>query len=148
MFPVQRIAGTKELLLGPSWMIEGSAEVFERLYSVQIQGEDASDDAAQTLFNMQSPARRSRLTLSELTPTGSTKGRGAYGTARFAAYLLAQRSGHDALFQYFKVLGQVKDRDIAFENAFGLSFEMFEADFERVRRDFAAATEYAAGGTQ
>jgi hypothetical protein len=27
--PVQCIAGTKELLLGPSWMIEGSAEVFE-----------------------------------------------------------------------------------------------------------------------
>jgi hypothetical protein len=27
--PVQCIVGPKELLLGPSWMIEGSAEVFE-----------------------------------------------------------------------------------------------------------------------
>lgn len=146
--PAQRVSGTKKLLLGPSWMIEGSAEVFEHLYSIQIQGKDVNKDAAQNLFNMQSPARRSRLTLAQLTPTGSTKGRGAYGIARFAAYLLAQRNGSDALFKYFKVLGQVKDRDVAFSQVFGLSFETFEADFERVRRDFAAATEYAAGGTQ
>lgn len=146
--PVQRIGDTKELLLGPSWMIEGSAEVFERLYDVEIQGKDARDDDEQTLFNMQSPARRSQMTLTELTPTGSTKGRAAYGTARFAAFLLAQRSGPEALFQYFEVLGQTKDRDIAFEQVFGLSFEDFEENFERVRRDFAAAKVFAAGGTQ
>lgn len=146
--PAQRIAGTKKLLLGPSWMIEGSAEVFEQMYKVQIQGKDVDDDAAQSLFNMQSPARRSRLTLSDLTPTGSTKGRGAYGTARFAAYLLARRNGPQALFQYFEILGQAKDRDIAFEQVFGLTFKAYETNFERVRRDFAAATEFAAGETQ
>jgi hypothetical protein len=145
--PARFISGTKELLFGPSWMIEGSAEVFEYLYAVQTQGKDVGNDAAQNLFNMQSPARRSRLTLTQLTPTGSTKGRGAYGTARFAAYLLAQRNGPDALFEYFKVLGQTKDRDLAFSQVFGLSFETFEADFERVRRDFSAAKEYVAGGT-
>jgi hypothetical protein len=139
--PVKRIAGTKEILLGPSWMIEGSAEVFEHLFEVSTQKEN-SDTDAQSLFNMQSPARRSRLTLSQITKTGSTRGRGAYGTARFAAFLLAQRSGPEALFQYFETLGKVNDRDIAFKEVFGLSFEEFEADFERVRRDFAAAQEY------
>lgn len=34
--PVQCIAGTKELLLGLSWMIKGSAEVFEWLYKIKV----------------------------------------------------------------------------------------------------------------
>ena len=42
----------------------------------KVQGEDATDDLAQNLFNMRSPVRRSRLTLSQLTKTCSTKGRG------------------------------------------------------------------------
>lgn len=146
--PAKFVGETKEQLFGPSWLVEGSAEVFERLFQVQVQGKDADDDASQILFNMQSPARRSRLTLSELTAAGSTKGRGAYGTARFAAFLLAERNGNDALFRYFEVLGQVKNRDVAFSQVFGFSFEEFEIDFERVRRNFAAATEYAAGGGQ
>jgi hypothetical protein len=146
--PVQRIKGSDELLLGPSWMIEGVAEVFEHIYAVEIQGEHARDDDEQTFFNMQSPARRSQMTLSDLTPTGSTKGRAAYGTARFAAYLLSQRSGTEALLEYFEVLGVSKDRDIAFQQVFGLSFDAFEDNFERVRRDFAAAKVFAAGDTQ
>lgn len=145
--PPQRVEGSDELLLGPSWMIEGVAEVFEHIYAVEIQGEKARYDDEQTFFNMQSPARRSQMTLTELTPTGSTKGRAAYGTARFAAYLLAQRSGAQALLEYFETLGETKDRDIAFEQVFGLTFETFETNFERVRRDFAAAKVFAAGGT-
>ena len=145
--PPQRLKGTDELLLGPSWLVEGSAEVFERLYGVQNQGVGAGADAGQTLFNLQIPARRSRLTLAQLTVAGSTKGSGAYGTSRFAAFLLAERSGAGALLKYFEVLGEVKDRDLAFSQVFGLSLEKFEADFERVRRNFSAATQYAAGGT-
>ncbi|HCI08258.1 MAG TPA: hypothetical protein DE314_13050 [Sulfitobacter sp.] len=143
--PPQRISGTKELLLGPSWMVEGTAEVFERIYSVQVQGKDAADTADQALFNMQTRARRSRLTLTQLTDAGSTKGRGGYGTARFAAFVLAQRNRPEDLLEYFTVLGQTKDRDVAFEKVFGLSFDKFEADFERIRRDFAAAKEYVKG---
>ncbi|MDA9226497.1 hypothetical protein N9F04_03970 [Ascidiaceihabitans sp.] len=43
--PPQRVNGTKELLLGPNWMVEGTAEVFERIYSVQVQGKDAANTA-------------------------------------------------------------------------------------------------------
>ena len=143
--PPQRINGTKELLLGPSWMVEGTAEVFERIYSVQVQGKDAADTADQALFNMQTRARRSRLTLTQLTEAGSIKGRGGYGTARFAAFVLAQRNRPEDLLEYFTVLGQTKDRDVAFEKVFGLSFDKFEADFERIRRDFGATKEYVEG---
>jgi hypothetical protein len=143
--PPQRINGTKELLLGPSWMVEGTAEVFERIYSVQVQGKDAADTADQALFNMQTRARRSRLTLTQLTEAGSTKGRGGYGTARFAAFVLAQRNRPEDLLEYFTVLGQTKDCGVAFEKVFGLSFDKFEADFEGIRRDFAATKKYVKG---
>ena len=126
-------------------MVEGTAEVFERIYSVQVQGKDAADTADQALFNMQTRARRSRLTLTQLTEAGSIKGRGGYGTARFAAFVLAQRNGTEDLLEYFAVLGQTKDRDVAFEKVFGLSFDKFEADFERIRSDFTATKEYVKG---
>jgi hypothetical protein len=67
-------------------MVEGTAEVFERIYSVQVQGKGAADTADQALFNMQTRELRSRLTLTQLTEAGSTKGRSGYGTARFAAF--------------------------------------------------------------
>ena len=140
--PPQRINSTKELLLGPSWMVKGTAEVFERIYSAHVQGKDAADQA---LFNMQTRARLRRLTLTQLTEAGSTKGSGGYGTARFAAFVLAQRNRPEDLLDYFAALGQTKDRDVAFEKVFGLSFDKFEADFERIRRDFAATKEYVGG---
>ncbi|MDC1482123.1 hypothetical protein N8146_07540 [Ascidiaceihabitans sp.] len=126
-------------------MVEGTAEVFEWIYSVQVQGKDAANTADQALFNMQTGALRSRLTLTQLTDAGSTKVRGGYGTARFVAFVLAQRNGTEDLLEYFAVLGQTKDRDVAFEKVFGLSFDKFEADFERIRRDFTAAKEYVKG---
>jgi len=143
--PPQRMNSTKELLLGTSWMVEGTAEVFERIYSVQVQSKDAADTADQALFNMLTLARRSRLTLTQLTEAGSIKGRGGYGTARFAAFVLAQRNRFEDLLDYFAVLGQTKDREVAFEKDFGLSFDKFEADFERIRRDFSATIEYVKG---
>ena len=126
-------------------MVEGTAEVFEWMYSVQVQGKDAGDTVDQALFNMQTGARCSRLTLTQLTDAGSTKGRGGYGTARFVVFVLAQRNEPEDSLEYFTVLGQTKDRDVAFEKVFGLSFDKFEADFERIRRDFAAAKEYVKG---
>lgn len=146
--PPKRITGTDKLLLGPSWMVEGSAEFFERLYAVQVQGARASETADQELFNLQTAARRSRDTLSQMVDTGTTKGRSGYGTARFAAYLLAQRHGPNTLLEYFVKLGELRDRDAAFEQVFGLSFAAFEQDFERVRRNFAAAKDYTVKGTQ
>jgi len=95
-----------------------------------VQGKEAADTADQALFNMQTPARRSRLTLTQLTEAGSAKGRGGYGRAWFAAFVLTQSNRPEDLLDYFAVLGRTKDRDVAFEKAFGLSFDKFEADFE------------------
>lgn len=130
--PGRRADGDR--VLGPGWMIEGAAEVIE----AQSMGLHPQIDGAQ-LFNMQMPARRSRVLLSELERSDSVREREAYAVSRFAAFLLARKHGTEALIAYFDKLGRSGDRDQAFEDVFGQSFAAFEADFERVRRDFAAA---------
>ena len=94
------------------------------------------------LFNLQSSARRSRLTLDQMRATGALGDGQAYGVARFAAFLLAGRYGPQALLDYFAQLGETKDQDAAFLAAFGTTMVGFEAEFEAVRRDFGAAKAY------
>ncbi len=133
--PAQRLGDY--WLLGPAWLVEGTAEVFEEHYRT---GGAAVDGAA--LFNMQSSARRSRLTLDQMRATGALADGQAYGVARFAAFLLSGRYGPDALLDYFAALGRTKDQDAAFLAAFGTTMVAFESDFEAVRRDFGAAKAY------
>lgn len=123
--------------LGPAWLVEGSAEVLELLY---IQALLPADGDA--LFDLQSPARRSRKTLSSLQAHGSVRDPSSYGVARFASVLLARRHGVAGFINYFKGLGDGKSRTDAFEQAFGQSMEAFEAEFETVRRDFGAARDW------
>ncbi len=129
--------GADDWLLGPAWLVEGTAEVFERHFRTRGAPVDGV-----ALFELQTPARRSRLNLNDLQTTGALADGKAYGLARFAAFLLAGRHGDAALFDYFTQLGRLGDRKAAFQAAFGQSIEAFEADFETVRRDFGAAKDY------
>ncbi len=129
--------GNRDRLLGPGWLIEGSAEIIE----AKVQGK-SPDATGAVFFDLQSPARRSRLTLSDLEASNAVKEAEAYGVARFAALLLARKHGTAALFDYFAQLGLTQDRALAFRAAFGQSAAEFEAEFEALRRDFAAAQAY------
>lgn len=141
--PARRLSNNKDWLLGPSWMIEGSAEVVEEIF----QNADAQTSDGNTLFTMQKPARRARVLLSDLNKSGAVNDSADYGTARFAAYILAQKHGVQSLFDYFRALGDTEDRDAAFRQVFGQSLGSFEVEFETVRRDFGTARNYIKKGS-
>jgi len=129
--------GADGWLLGPAWMVEGSAEWVEEVF----RNGRASDGAR--LFRLQEPARRNQTALGDLQAHGTlTTGR-TYGVARFAAYLLAERVGDAALFTYWSALGRLQDRDAAFAEAFGMTRAAFERDFARVRRHYGDARRWA-----
>lgn len=123
--------------LGPAWMVEGSAEVIEYLFQRGSLPQDGAD-----LFDLQTPARKSRLTLAELSEHGSINQGRAYGVARFAAYLLAREHGIDGLLSYFEGLGKGKSQDAAFEDAFDQSRESFQTAFEALRRSYSGARDW------
>lgn len=123
--------------LGPAWLVEGSAEVLELLYIQALLPADGPE-----LFDLQSPARRSRITLSSLQAHGTVRDPASYGVARFAASLLARRHGIDGFINYFAALGRGQGQSEAFQRTFGQTFEAFEAEFETVRRDFGAARDW------
>ncbi|MEL7100517.1 MAG: hypothetical protein AAGM84_16955 [Pseudomonadota bacterium] len=124
-------------LLGPAWMLEGSAEWVEEVF----RNGRASDGAR--LFRLQEPARRNQTPLADLHAHGTMTSGRTYGVARFAAYLLAERVGDDALFAYWAALGRVEDREAAFAEAFGLSLADFERDFAAIRRHYGDARRWA-----
>lgn len=129
--------GTGPRRLGPAWMVEGTAEVMEMLYVLGRVPEEG-----EALFNLQNPARRARLTLTDLKEHGTVRDFYGYGVARFAASLLAREHGIEALLAYFRWLGRGVSQEAAFEQSFGLTFEEFDAAFEGVRRDYGAARDW------
>lgn len=125
--------------LGPAWMVEGSAEVFEMLYVLGKIPDEGRD-----FFNLQNPARRSLVTLPELNAHGSVVGAQGYGAARFAASLLARRHGLEKMVGYFRWLGRGVGQKAAFEESFGQSLQAFEEEFEYLRRNYGAARDWKA----
>ena len=123
--------------LGPEWLVEGSADVLEFLYIDALLPADGPG-----LFDIQNPARRSRTLLADLRATGSVADEATAGMSRFAASLLARRYGVDGFINYFKGLGEGLSQDAAFATTFGLTMDDFDAEFERVRRDFGAARDW------
>lgn len=140
--PARRDVALNDWVLGPGWMVEGAAEVIETDYQTPLSGLTPKD-----IYDLQNRARRSRVTLSDLTESGSVKGSAAYAVSRFACLMLARKHGVGALFAYFTALGDLGERDKAFEQIFGQSFEAFEQEFEVLRRDFGAARDYGRNGS-
>ncbi|MEM8576796.1 MAG: hypothetical protein AAGF60_03010, partial [Pseudomonadota bacterium] len=132
-----RPLGQGDWLLGPAWMVEGSAEWVEEVF----RNGRATDGTR--LFELQEPARRNQTPLSQLSVHGSLATGRTYGVARFAAYVLAERFGDQALFDYFSALGRLADRDAAFREVFGMSIAAFEEEFERIRRHYGDARRWA-----
>jgi hypothetical protein len=59
-------------------------------------------------------------------------GKGAtYAQAFFAAEYLAETKGADAILAYYRRTQPARDRFVAFQSAFGVSFEEFAAEFTR-----------------
>lgn len=129
--------GPRQRRLGPAWMVEGTAEVLEMLYVL-----GTLPDEGRNLFALQNPARRSRLTLDELSNPGTVTGFYGYGTSRFAASLLVRAHGLEKTMQYFRWLGRGLSQEVAFAQTFGQSMSAFEEEFELLRRDYGAARDW------
>ena len=133
--------GADDWHLGPHWMVEGVAELVEWQFDTGTLRAEGT-----ALFDLQSRARRSRLTLEDLTRNGSVNSPEAYGVARFAAYVLAQKYGIGAVFDYFSALADSDSQDAAFQQTFGLSLSDYSVVFEGLRRDYGAAQRYGREG--
>lgn len=116
------------------WLLEGMADasgarMVERLGYFTV---------AEYQRNWQSGLRQS-LSLPELADLHSAAGWSAaiarfgpgytYKTAGLAALLLEERYGQDKLWQFYTLLGQGEDADIAFRLVFGIGLTEFETEF-------------------
>lgn len=125
-------------VLGPDWLVEGSAEAL--MFDFM---EGRAGWTAPSFFQMQSPARASRLGLADLRPYGTVADDETYHIAHFAAHLLVARHGHRAMFDYWRRLGQGEDWETAFRATFGIGLSEYEDRFQHLRRDLGAAMTFA-----
>lgn len=125
---------------GPEWMMEGTAMLVELDYTYP----GFKSKGMPSFFRLQSPARKTKLKLSEL---GDIKTDEEYRISLFAAYLLANRYGLDALIDYWAAIGSGLDWNEAFEEVFAMKLDDYEEQFETLRLTHGAAMAFANGGS-
>ena len=137
-------AGTRDRLpssertLGPRWLVEGTAEVFEEAFYATQPGYRARPIGARTRR-----VRGHSVNLRDLHDTVSDKP--AYDLAQFAAHLLIERYGSRTVFEYFRALPQAESWSDAFEATFGLSLAEYELEFAKMRENLVLSYRFAAG---
>lgn len=127
-----------ERTLGPKWLVEGAAEVFEEEFF-----------ASRTRFTERSVGTHRRVVKQDAVPLASLRARvrstAEYDVGQYAADLLGSRFGRAALFEYFAALRTADSWTFAFEATFGMPLAEFEAMFETMRDDLVAAYRFAEG---
>ncbi len=124
---------------GPAWMVEGTAELVEYRWRSGRTGKRMS------LNSLQKEARESQKSLRAMHGHGTVKDASQYRIARFAAYLLEERFGEKAMFNYWRYIGQGRSWDRSFELAFGMKLSAYQNQFQVYRVDAAKAAAFAAG---
>lgn len=124
---------------GPAWMVEGTAEIIEYRWRIAKTGKRLSITA------LQKEARSSQKSLRAMHGHGTVKDARQYQIALFAAYLLEERFGVEAVFNYWRYIGQGRSWDRAFEAAFGMKMSTYQDLFQTLRVDPAKAAAFANG---
>ena len=116
-----------EAAFGPEWLKEGSAQYMRHVFTQAIGMADLQRDIDNLVTNLRGNFN--------LLDRNNREGYRKYGRdvsenmGVIATHLLVQRSGFDALANFYRYLGGgLKARD-AFKQAFGLSMEDFEVAF-------------------
>lgn len=112
--------------MGPKWMVEGTAEVAKN----------------PGLAGLVKRAGESSKPLRSMREHGSMKSWKEYTVAHLAAQILADRSGEQAMFNYWRYIGQRRNWESAFKAAFGMGLGDFERQFEVLRRDSSKAAAF------
>lgn len=128
-----------EYALGPKWLVEGAAETLEEEYYARVKPR----------FSERSLGRQRKIILGVDTPLSDLHDRvtigSDYDVSQFAAFLLGERFGRDALFAYFDALRGADSWDGAFNATFGMSLAEYEQQFQTMRTDLVAAYRFATG---
>lgn len=119
--------------MGPDWMIEGNAEHFHR--DIDPNRRTAKAEIKQLSIR----ATRIDRTLRQLMPTGTIKNSKDYTISYYATFLLVERFGQEAIFNYWRMLGHWVSWETAFLEAFGISLDGFLNDFEDIKLNADAA---------
>ncbi len=126
----------------PDWVVEGSAEYAQALVSEargRIPFEVLRENARLTWASLARPLPRDSYSLSD--PVHATVF--TYQVGFLAIDWLVERTGPGAILEFFR-LGSHED---AFQQAFGMTLETFEAAFEEHRIEVAPPFTWQIGGT-
>ena len=127
-----------EPVLGPKWLVEGAAETVEEEHYALV-----------TRYSERSLGRQRKIILGIDTPLSSLRNRVSIGSdydvSQFAAFLLGERFGRDALFDYFDALRRADSWDAAFRATFDMPLAAFEDEFQTLRTDLVAAYKFGKG---
>lgn len=127
-----------EWALGPTWLVEGSAEV--------IEGEWWAGETGLSEISLGKHARRARASNTSLSELhDSVTAQADYDLSEYAAFLLGERFGRDAYFMYFESVRTEGSYTAAFEQTYGMSLAAFEASFEEMRESVVLAHSFAKG---
>jgi len=134
--PDPRQRSTK--LMGPGWMIEGAAMVAE----LEYLSPGLKKFGVTTIVELLAPARTSDLRLNKIKKAESTE---EYEVALFAVFLLAKRESVNRVMDYWRLLGQGKSQEQAFDEIFGMSLAEFETLFQKMRQDLWLSLDFTKG---
>lgn len=136
-----RIGVDGKALLGPEWLVEGSAEFFElRYWRVRHPGFHGPN-----LARLQEFVRESGKSLTDLEAPGTVRSLAEYRLSLLAVELLAARAGDAAIFTYWERLGAGDDRATAFTTAFGIALNTYTERFASLGSSYPAATRFMRG---
>lgn len=125
-------------VVGPSWLVEGAAETLEEEYYARV-----------TRFKERSLGRQRKIILGNDTPLTALRRRvtlgSDYDVAQYAAFLLGERFGRAAFFDYFENVRSADSWDDAFRTTFNMSLDAYEREFQTLRTDLVAAYRFAKG---
>ncbi|KIC21511.1 hypothetical protein [Leisingera sp. ANG-Vp] len=127
-----------EVLLGPEWLVEGSAEYFELRYWRKKQ----RGFTGPRISDLQKIQQSSGVVLTGMQRPGSVTSLEQYRVSLLAVELLAGRAGGDAIFAYWRRLGKGESRRAAFRNAFGVELKAFESGFAELSSNKSAAVRF------
>ncbi|MEP4247051.1 hypothetical protein [Tateyamaria sp.] len=127
-----------ERTLGPKWLVEGAAETVEEEYY-----------AAVTRFSERSLGRQRKIILGNDTPLSALRDKvtigSDYDVSQFAVFLLGERFGRAALFEYFSNLRYADSWDEAFRATFDMSLDAFEEEYQTMRSNLVPAYRFGKG---
>lgn len=127
-----------QMLMGPAWLLEGTAEYFELRYWRARHPNFFGPSVA----NLQQIYREHRVTLEDLKAFGSVRNLEHYRIALLAVELLAARAGEEALIDFWRKLGAGQTREAAFFEAFGVELSAFSAIFSELGSNYPAAMKF------